>query len=307
MKQLFLEQFNGIVASVFCEVNSVNGKKFMGRLGAFEVCLAWTSSSAHCSMYKTMVFSKLQALRFPNVSGTILRMFRLFPCPPSTVNLRFIDAVTGAAVKHSVVTVYAVAAPAEVTLLKTDGDGRLQVDLPNLRHRFICTAPDYCETTVELLPSKSSSETGVPMSPSLKQDCVRAVLTWREHPQDLDLHCLTSNCHVFHESSNCPDGSVVLEKDVRHGFGPETILLNLPFKGTCHFFVHLYEGTGTLGGCGATLRIFGSSGPLCCFDVPPAPAEGADKAKYWYVAKSDDGVAWKEVGLLTHEQPTYSY
>lgn len=55
--------------------------------------------------YKTMVFSKLQALRFPNVSGTILRMFRLFPCPPSTVNLRFIDAVTGAAVKHSVVTV----------------------------------------------------------------------------------------------------------------------------------------------------------------------------------------------------------
>jgi hypothetical protein len=26
---------------------------------------------------------------------------------------------------------------------------------------------------------------------------------------------------------------------IRNGFGPETILLNLPFKGTCHFFVHL--------------------------------------------------------------------
>jgi hypothetical protein len=100
-------------------------------------------------------------------------------------------------------------------------------------------------------------------------------------PQDLDLHCLTSNCHVFHESSNCPDGSVVLEKDVRHGFGPETILLNLPFKGTCHFFVHLYDGVGCLGGCGATLRLFGSNGPICTFDVPAAPAEGADKAKYW--------------------------
>jgi hypothetical protein len=51
------------------------------------------------------------------------------------------------------------------------------------------------------------------MSPALKQDCIRAVsgliaplllpvmlgpqvLTWRQHPQDLDLHCLTSNCHV---------------------------------------------------------------------------------------------------------------
>ena len=100
------------------------------------------------------------------------------------------------------------------------------MSLPNLRHRFICAAANYCETTVELLPSKSSSETGVPMSPALKQDTVRAVsvlpglfisplllrlrsvwyrtlflkrwqvLTWREHPQDLDLHCLTSNCHV---------------------------------------------------------------------------------------------------------------
>ena len=96
--------------------------------------------------------------------------------------------------------------------------------MPNLRHRFICAAANYCETTVELLPSKSGVETGVPMSPSLKQDCVRAVrqhtvtiadfficrrsgwlfdfvcvqvLTWREHPQDLDLHCLTSNCHVY--------------------------------------------------------------------------------------------------------------
>ncbi len=104
MKQLFLEQFNGIVASVFCEVNSVNGKKFMGRLGSFEVCLAWTSSTGQCGMHKTMVFSKLQALRFPNVSGTILRMFRLFPCPPSIVNLRFIDAVTGQGVKNSAVS-----------------------------------------------------------------------------------------------------------------------------------------------------------------------------------------------------------
>ena len=170
-----------------------------------------------------------------------------------------------------------------------------QVALPNLRHRFICSAAGFCEvrhallslylcdtlykTCIELLPSKSGSEMGVPMSPALQQDCVRAVLTWREHPQDLDLHCLTSNCHVFHESSNCPDGSVVLEKDVRHGFGPETILLNLPFKGTCHFFVHLYDGVGTLGGCGATLRLFGSGGPICSFDVPPAAAEGADKAR----------------------------
>jgi hypothetical protein len=92
-------------------------------------------------------------------------MFRLFPCPLSPVSLRFIDAVTGAAVKHSVVTVYvsgccdsrgthvssaiataactamsdlmlrsyAVAVPSEVTLLKTDGDGRLQVHGANIR------------------------------------------------------------------------------------------------------------------------------------------------------------------------------
>ena len=164
--QLFLEQFNGIVASVFCEVNRYEACDLHGIARKFpslhdaevwlavltesgswvasghsrcqhpqlcvnmltrsalslQVCLAWTSQ---CSMYetrplslslfgcndlcfrhKTIVFSKLQALRFPNISATILRMFRLFPCPLSPVSLRFIDAVTGAAVKHSVVTVY---------------------------------------------------------------------------------------------------------------------------------------------------------------------------------------------------------
>ena len=110
--------------------------------------------------------------------------------------------------------------------------------MPNLRHRFICAAANYCETTVELLPSKSGVETGVPMSPSLKQDCVRAVrqhtmtiadflicrrigslidlycvqvLTWREHPQDLDLHCLTSNCHVYVIFRTCLSAHVKFE------------------------------------------------------------------------------------------------
>jgi len=137
------------------------------------------------------------------------------------------------------------------------------------------------------------------MSPEFSednQDAMRIVLTWGEHPNDIDLHLKTPeiNGQFFHIFSNLKGDStnapfVWLDRDDIDSYGPETVTIYEGHPGSYHYYVHKYAGEGPLIASGAKVSIFTSDGLLQSFDVPVI-GEGI----YWNVCLID-----AETGAVT--------
>lgn len=108
--------------------------------------------------------------------------------------------------------------------------------------------------------------------PVLHEGDIKVCLTWRASPADLDLVAVTPHGKVWHAHPTQDDdgvrgGAVVLDRDVRAGWGPETLsirALSEPHRAALadarerhdvHVFVHAASGEGELAGSGARLRV----------------------------------------------------
>jgi len=85
------------------------------------------------------------------------------------------------------------------------------------------------------------------ISPRLAPESVRFVLSWGEHPQDMDLHLVTSDYHISYRNKKSISGVVNLDQDARYGFGAETITIQKvnPYK-TYKLFVKQYSHDGNI-------------------------------------------------------------
>jgi hypothetical protein len=69
----------------------------------------------------------------------------------------------------------------------------------------------------------------ISVSPVMRGDYLRIVLDWTDKPADLDLHPEKEDggspgCHIsYWNTHNASDGSVILDRDDRDGFGQETV------------------------------------------------------------------------------------
>ncbi|PAV04629.1 hypothetical protein CBG25_07100 [Arsenophonus sp. ENCA] len=81
--------------------------------------------------------------------------------------------------------------------------------------------------------------------PELGNDYARIVLSWGPKPSDLDAYLWgdTDKGQRFHVSYNSktPDGSAMLDIDVKNGFGPETITIKRLNPGRYRFAVHNFS------------------------------------------------------------------
>jgi hypothetical protein len=94
---------------------------------------------------------------------------------------------------------------------------------------------------------------------SLLEGQIRVVLTWGEHPRDLDLHCHSSKKeHVYFVKKH--SGALTLDVDVKDGLGPETLTVNVEPGVQYFFYVHHFEGESTLSKSGAKLKVYGVPG-----------------------------------------------
>lgn len=85
------------------------------------------------------------------------------------------------------------------------------------------------------------------ISKRLKIGEMRFVLQWGNDPEDLDLHLVTDEFHISYRNTNNVSGKAKLDRDARHGFGPETITLkNIKNDKTYKIFVHHYSGKDTI-------------------------------------------------------------
>ena len=78
------------------------------------------------------------------------------------------------------------------------------------------------------------------MSESLAIDSARFVLSWGTKPRDLDLHLRSNNFHISYRKKNGNYNQAKLDRDSKHGYGPETITLN-HLKNNEKYYLYVYN------------------------------------------------------------------
>jgi len=114
------------------------------------------------------------------------------------------------------------------------------------------------------------------VSPVMRGDYMRIVLDWGQRPADLDLHLEKEGAyHIsYRNMRNAADGSVTLDRDAMHGFGPETItIMETDLQSVYKIYVHDYTNQSSsasteLARSGAVIRVYGRNGLLRSFNVP---------------------------------------
>ncbi|MFP3043500.1 hypothetical protein LQZ19_16925 [Treponema primitia] len=114
------------------------------------------------------------------------------------------------------------------------------------------------------------------ISPEMRGDYLRIVLDWGERPGDLDLHFeKDGGYHVsYWNTHSTDDGSVLLDRDDRNGFGPETItVMETDTRSVYRLYVMDYTNGGNsasraLSQSGAVIRVYNRDRLLNTFAVP---------------------------------------
>ncbi|MER2106939.1 MAG: S-layer homology domain-containing protein [Solibacillus sp.] len=118
---------------------------------------------------------------------------------------------------------------------------------------------------------------------------VKIMLTWDEHPRDLDSHLQGPSSYgdrfhiAYYEKQYTENGLVYadLDWDDVDSYGPETTTIRKLVDGEYRFFVHHYSGANTLRTSGAKVSVFLGNAitPTQTFTVPT----GAGNEIYWDV------------------------
>ena len=101
------------------------------------------------------------------------------------------------------------------------------------------------------------------VSKTLGDNEVRIVLTWGEHPRDLDSHLVGPNnaYHIYYANKSYDGRSVFLDIDDTSSYGPETITIRNLNSGNYKYFVHDYTNAHSntsnwLSNSGATVTVY---------------------------------------------------
>lgn len=173
----------------------------------------------------------------------------------------------------------------------------ISVVLPPGRHRFSAQAEGFCPTTHEFEVAEGKViKVPFPLSPDLKTDEIaRFVLNWPNEPRDLDSHFrrlgtsgFPNPAHVFfsHKEGVTDSGEVFARLDVDQLYPGryETVTVRSAAVGDFEYFVHLYDGLGTIGGSGATVQVYTRGCEVKTYAVPPDCAQ-----RIWAVTRLHNG------------------
>jgi len=204
--------------------------------------------------------------------------------PRGTLSGRLVDALRARPVNG-----------ASVVLMRTAGNSAVSSGLSS-GGRFSLGAPagvytlriqkngfEPFSTTVRVAPRRTT-QINAAVSPSLNGAVSRIVLTWGEHPKDLDMYLRTPRrCTVFYGRMRCHDNSVHLDRDDTSSHGPETMTLGRwEGNGKYALKVHKYSGRGNLCSSGATVSVYTAGGGRITF---VAGRDGYCSGNWWHVFK----------------------
>ncbi len=125
------------------------------------------------------------------------------------------------------------------------------------------------------------------LSPVLPAGEMRVVLTWGEHPSDLDSHLwlpAATPAHVFWvEQGRCDAFPYAcLDVDDVTSYGPETTTIRQRSNGTYVYAIYQYTTNGPLTASGARVQVYTSNGLVAEYTVPTA-----GDGRWWHVFDMD--------------------
>lgn len=143
------------------------------------------------------------------------------------------------------------------------------VDLPPGSHRLAAEANGFCpsERSFDVQAGKIT-KAAFPLAPDLQGDeAVRFVLGWRNEPRDLDSHFWRLETRRFpsddtvyfgHKVGTLSNGNTFarLDVDVLFPGRYETLTVRKDAIGEYRYFIHAYQGSGTIGDAEATVQVY---------------------------------------------------
>ena len=206
------------------------------------------------------------------------------PLPPvDGIAGQVVDAVTGVFLAGTVVSLHGEenGTPGPIIDQTTTGEHGGFVFAMVDPGAYILTAalPGYIngERRLVLASGETLTHQDLALSPVLDPGQIRIVLTWGEHPADLEAHLTAphpdgcrSHCFYWNDTIS----GARLDLDDRAAYGPETITISQRNPGTYRFYVHdftnrAFGNSTALSDSGAIVTVyFGSNDPPATLTVP---------------------------------------
>jgi hypothetical protein len=156
------------------------------------------------------------------------------------------------------------------------------LELPPGRHHFTADAPGFCPSDREFdIQEGKVTKAALPLSPDLTGDEVaRFVLNWRNEPRDLDTHFWKSDMTHFpspqtvyfgQKIGQLPNGETfaTLDVDQLYPGAYETLTVRNTAEGTYLYFIHVYQGIGTIADADASVQLYTRGCHVRTFTPPP--------------------------------------
>jgi len=156
------------------------------------------------------------------------------------------------------------------------------IDLPPGTHRLSALAPGFCESEREFdVRAGKITKAAFPLSPDLTGDEIaRFVLGWHNEPRDLDTHFWKSDAtrvpspttvYFQNKTGRLPSGETFAHLDVDEVYPGryETLTVRDAAIGDYRYFIHAYQGVGTIGEADATVQMYTRGCRVRTF-TPPA-------------------------------------
>jgi hypothetical protein len=186
----------------------------------------------------------------------------------------------------------------------------ITLDLPPGRHRFSAAAAGFCSSDREFEVRDGKVTKAVfPLSPDLTGDEIaRFVLGWRDEPRDLDTHFwksdsvrVPSNTTVyFNQKIGTFAGKTFARLDVDEVYpgAYETLTILDDASGDFRYFVHAYQGSGTIDNAGAMVQLYTAGCQVRTFVPPPDCAY-----RIWNVANVSNGPGGMQLAEVQRCEP----
>jgi hypothetical protein len=158
----------------------------------------------------------------------------------------------------------------------------ITIDLPPGKHQLSADASGFCESQREFdVRAGTITKVAFPLSPDLTGDeMARFVLGWRNEPRDLDTHFWKSDAAGFprpttvyfqNKTGILPNGTTFAHLDVDELFpgAYETLTVRNAAVGDYRYFIHVYQGAGTIADANATVQVYTRGCHVQTFTPPP--------------------------------------
>jgi len=188
------------------------------------------------------------------------------------LTLRFYNALTAIPISNATVDLR------DQGTFITDAEGKVRFPAPEEdgEYLFTFTAKDYVTSDMKFeVMAGSIFQKRFSISPALDIRFLRVVLDWDAEPLDLDAHFIKDGAyHISYRNMKAlSDGSTVLDRDARNGFGPETITVKEISKDASYqFYVHDFShqratDSRALSKSHAVVKVFGEGRVLKVFQI----------------------------------------